>query len=205
MTRQATYLMAFTSGALLHPASLTLAQHYAELGDWNAVKAGVLADNLLQVRTESAARRMFREVASRLRELTPAEFDLLLEGSRPEQQHVLWLAVCKRYRFIHDFAVQVVREKFLRLDLALTLDDYDVFFSDKAEWHPEVAGVAESTRRKQRQVVFAMLREAGLLSEEGRILHAILTPRTVEAIAADDPAWLNIYPLFPAEIQEWLP
>jgi hypothetical protein len=201
----ATYLMAFTSGALLHHASVTLAQHYAELADWDAVKARVLADNLLQVRTESAGRRMFREVASRLRELTRAELDLLLEGSRPDQQHVLWLAVCKRYRFIHDFAVDVVRAKFLRLDLALTLDDYDVFFSDKAEWHPEVAGVAESTRKKQRQVVFAMLREAGLLSDEGHILHAMPAARTVDAIVADDPVWRNIYPLFPAEIQEWLP
>ena len=50
-----------------------------------------------------------------------------------------------------------------------------------------------------------MLREAALLSDEGQILHAILTPRTVAAIAADDPLHLNIYPLFPAEIQEWLP
>ncbi|MGC9523722.1 MAG: BrxA family protein, partial [Anaerolineae bacterium] len=125
-------------------------------------------------------------------------------GTRHEQNHMLWLAVCKRYRFIHDFAVEVVREKFLRLDLELSYHDYDVFFNDKAEWHPEVEGVADSTRKKQRQVVFRMLREADLLSEDGQILPAILTPREIEIVAADDPKHMAIFPVSPIEIQEFL-
>ena len=49
----------------------------------------------------------------------------------------------------------------------LTYEDYDRFFYDKAEWHPEVGRVAPSTREKQRQIVFKAMREAGLLSVEG--------------------------------------
>lgn len=40
------------------------------------------------------------------------------------------------------------------------------FFYDKAEWDPEVERIAESTRDKQRQVVFKILREAELLTSD---------------------------------------
>jgi len=197
--------MSFTSGTLLHTESLTIAERYADLDDWDIVRSQVVADNLIRMRTANATKRISREVVSRLRLLTPAALELLLTGTRQEQLHILWLAVCKRYGFIHDFAVEVVREKFLRLDLALSYDDYDIFFQDKAEWHPEVAGVADSTRAKQRQVVFKMLREAELLTADNRIVPALLTPRTIEVVAADDPADLAIFPISPAEVQAWLP
>ena len=199
------YSMSFTAGALLFQESLTLAESYDTLGDWSAVRAAVIEDNLLRMRTVSASKRIYEEVTTRLKRLTVSEVDLLRTGTRPEQTHVLWLGICTRYRFIHDFAVEVVREKFLRLDLALSYDDYDVFFSDKAEWHPEVEGVAQSTRVKQRQVVFKMLREAELLTADNQIVPAMLTSLEIEVIAGDDPAHLAIFPVSPMELQEWLP
>jgi hypothetical protein len=203
MTEQR-YLMAFTAGGLLYRASLTVARRFEAARDWEAVRAEVLDGNLLRMRTANAARRIYREVASRLQALTPAEMDLLLAGSRQEQQHVLWLATCKRYRFIHDFAVEVIREKFLRLDFQLSYDDYDVFFNNKAEWHPELENLAASTRKKLREVVFKMMREADLLTKDDQILPAMLTPRTVEVTASDSPAHLAIFPVSAAEIQAWL-
>ena len=123
------YNMSFTAGGLLYHESLTVAALYDSLGAWDAVHARVIQDNLLKMRTHSAAQRIYREVASRLKNLTESQKALLLTGSHQEQGHMLWLAVCKRYRFIHDFATDVVREKFLRLDLALSYDDYDTFFN----------------------------------------------------------------------------
>lgn len=197
------YSLSFTTGALLRRESLTVLALYGECVDWDTVREQIIAGNLLQMRTLNASKRVFREVASRLKKLTPAQQNLLLPGSRPEQNHLLWLAICKRYRFIYDFAVEVIREKYLRLDLSLTYDEYDVYFYNKAEWHPEVEGVAESTREKQRQVIFKMMREAELLSQEDQILPALLTLRTIEVIADDSPAHLSIFPIAPAEIQEW--
>lgn len=199
------YSMSFTAGALLQRASLTVVRLKEEVGDWDSVRERVREGNLLRMRTESASRRIYKEVTSRLKRLTEAQQALLLTGTRVEQKHVLWLAICKRYRFIYDFAVEVVREKFIRFDLTLTYDDFDIFFNNKAEWRPEVESVAESTRKKLRQVVFKMMREADLLTDDDQILPAMLTPRTVEVIAADSPAHLAIFPVSPAEIQEWLP
>jgi hypothetical protein len=196
--------MSFTAGALLHQESLTVAKLFEELGDWEAVRERVMDDNLLRMRTPSASKRIFWEVAGRLKRLTPAELALLRTGTRQEQGHLLWLAICKRYRFVYDFAVQVVREKFIRLDFNLSYDAYDVFFNNKAEWHPEVEAVAESTRKKQRQVVFKMMREANLLTQDNQILPAMPTPREIEVIAADSPSYLLAFPISPTEVQEWL-
>ena len=199
------YSMSFTAGALLHQESLTVADLFEELGDWGRVRERVRDDNLLRMRTPSASKRIFKEVAGRLRQLTPAQLALLRTGTRQEQNHLLWLAICKRYRFIYDFAVEVVREKFLRLDFDLSYDAYDVFFNNKAEWHPEVEGVAESTRKKLRQVLFKMMREANLLTQDSQIVPAMPTPREIEVIVADSPSYLLAFPISPAEVQEWLP
>lgn len=198
------YLMSFGAGALLYRESLVVAELYRELADWDAVRSRVIAENRLQLRTNSAAKRVYREVSARLQTLTPGQMAILQDGSRTEQGYVLWLAICKRYRFIHDFAVEVVRERILRLNFELSYEDFDVFYSAQAEWRPEVASVEPSTRSKLRQVLFRMMREAEILSRQDRILPAILSPRLAAAIREDTPALLAIYPLSEAERKGWL-
>jgi hypothetical protein len=197
------YSMSFTSGALLHRESIVIAELRAELGDWDAVRNKVIAENLLRMRTMNASKRICREVTSRLKQLTANQIEMLQIGSRQEQGYLLWLAICKRYRFIYDFAVEVVREHYLRLNLDLTYADYDAFFRARAEWHPEVEHVAAGTRNKQRQIVFLMLREADLLTRDQRIIPALLTPRLVDAIRADDPTHFATFPVSEIDIQRW--
>lgn len=194
------YIMTYATGGLLHRQSLIIVEQYARLGSWDAVKDVVIRDNLLQIRTLSAARRIYQEASLRLMELTTEEMDLLLSSSRQEQNYLLWLAVCKRYRFVREFASEVLREKYLRYDYDLTYDDFDIFFNNKAEWHPEVEAVADSTREKQRQYLFKMMREADLLSQDDRIIPALLTPRLVEVISQDSPTLFTIFPISEADI-----
>jgi hypothetical protein len=197
------YSMSFTSGALLSHESITVAKIFSELADWGAVRDRVVAGNRLQMRTRNASQRICREVTSRLKQLTTPELEIVLDGSQQEQSQVLWLAVCKRYRFIYDFAVETMREKFLHLDLHLTYEDYTVFFNGRAEWHTEVARVTSATRDKQRQIVFKMMREAGLLSGDQRILPALLSARLVDAIRGDDPAHFAVFPVTELDVMQW--
>ena len=90
--------------------------------------------------------------------------------------------------------MDVLHGKYNRDDLALTHIDYDIFYNAKAEWHPEVDNVAPSTRVKGRSVIFKMMREAGLLTDDRQIIPAILSPRLAQAIGDDAPALLAIYP-----------
>lgn len=197
------YSMSFTTGTLLHRESEVMTRLYCELGDWDAVREIVIAENRLQMRTLNASKRIFQEISSRLKWLTAPQLQLLLDGSYQEQNYLLWLAVCQRYRFIYDFAVEVIREKFLRLDFDLSYNDYDIFFNNKAEWHPEVERVADSTRKKQRQFIFKMLREAELLTADNRLLPVLLSPRLIRVIQEDDPAHFAIFPTRDAAIKTW--
>lgn len=187
------YSMSFTTASLLSHESILVAELFADVGDWDEVRRRVLADNRLQMRTTNAAKRIFSEVVSRLRQLTPEQMAYMLTAERREQNYLLWLAYCKRYRFVYDFAVEVVQEKFRRLDLSLTYEEYDIFFNNKAEWHPEVARIAETTRKKQRQFLFKSMREAELLSDAGQIMPVFLSPHLIRLIAGDDPAHLAIF------------
>ena len=66
------------------------------------------------------------------------------------------------------------------MDLNLSTFDYDAFFNRKADWHEELDQLTDSTRDKLKQVLFRMLREAELVSDEGAILPAILSQRLVD-------------------------
>lgn len=198
------YSMSFTTGALLYRESLVIAELYAHLADWQAVRDLVLADNLLQMRTNNASIRVCREVISRLKLLTPAELDLLIAGLPDDQRYLLWLALCKRYRFIYDFAVEVIYEKFLRLDLQFDPIEYDRFFDRKAEWHPEVENVAPKTRKTQRQMLLQAMREAGVMDADLRIVPALLSPALAAAVAADNPQHFALFPVSQRDVQQWM-
>ncbi|MCA9933328.1 MAG: DUF1819 family protein [Anaerolineales bacterium] len=195
--------MSFTTGPLLHYESMIIAALFAEMQNWDAVRNIVIAENRLQMRTLNSSKRIYSEIVSRLKSLTAIQLERLQDIPPAEQAYLLWLAVCKRYRFIYDFSVEVLHEKFLRLDLALTYDDYDIFFNRKAEWHPEVERVAPATRRKQRQFVFRMLREAGVLTAVNTLTPIILSPQLANAIAQDDPAHFAIFPVSDLDISQW--
>lgn len=192
--KTSTYNMSFTVGALLQQPSVLFAELYSTLGDWQAVRAKVLEGNLLQARTQNTAHRICREVIARLKPLSADQLAILVGGSAKDQAHVLWAAICKRHRFIHDFAVEVIHEKFLTLDPNLVYADYDIFFNHKAEWHEELVNIQPSTRAKLRQIVFRMLREAELLSRRNRILPVLLSPAVEKSVMDDPTLSLSIFP-----------
>ena len=128
---------------------------------------------------------------------------LLLDGTRYEQNQILWLAVCKQYPFVHDFAVEVVREKYLHLDFSLSYLDFDAFYNAKAEWNETLEKITDSTRKKLRQVLFRMLTEAELLSQAGLIQPALFSSQLGDAIMADDPAYFANFPISDVDIRKF--
>lgn len=176
------YSMSFTTGGLFHQESVALATLFLEKGDWEAVRDQVLSENSIQARTLNTLKRVCREILSRLKTLDSRELELLVHTHPQEQGYLLWMAVCRRYRFIAEFAREVLRERFLSLKTDLHREDFDAFFNEKAEWHSEVESVRPATRNKLRQMLFKMMREADLLADDHTIRAAILTPRLLETI-----------------------
>ncbi|MGE5659565.1 MAG: DUF1819 family protein [Actinomycetota bacterium] len=196
--------MSFTTGALFHQESVKLANLFLEFQDWNLVLSMVLSKNLLQFRTVNTSKRVCREVGSRLRTLSTAQLDLLVQGSLQDQGYLLWLAVCRRYKFIADFAVEIVREKYSSLQFVLNYDDFDFFFNKKSEWHEELDQIKPATRTKTRQILFKMLREADLLTSNNIINAALLSPQLLNTISQENRQDILVFPVFESDLKEWV-
>lgn len=189
------YILSFTSASLSMPESVKIAEVYLQLGDWDMVKEVVKSENLIQARTASSIQRVYQELAPRLEGLTLEQIELLVEGTTQEQRQLLWYAICKRYAYIREFAIEVIYEKFLTLDYQLTEFDYDAFFNRKADWHEELDRLTDSTRKKIKTVIFRMLREAEIINKEDMILPALLSRRLVETLIERDPIDIQIFPV----------
>jgi len=198
------YSMSFTTGGLFYNESLLIVDEYFATTDWELTRKSVFEKNSIQARTESSIKRRVREICSRLELLSEQQLVLIKNGSRQEQQYLLWVAVCKCYPFIRDFMIEIVREKYLRMDLHLQRQDYDFFFEEKAEWHEELERLRDSTRAKLRQVLFKTMREAEIISREDMIIPGLLTEQLTKVLAADNPSWLAMLPVSDMDINSWL-
>ena len=188
------YALSFTSGALLSREAVIAAPLYLRERDWARVRELIRENNLLQSRTISSGFRLAREVAQRLAVLTDNELELLIEATATERGHLMWVAACRRYKLIGDFAEEVVRERFILLTPTLSYDDFDSFVRGKALWHSELAELKDSTMQKIRSTMFRMLNEAGLLSERGDILQAVPSERVIDALAMSRPSDVRFLP-----------
>lgn len=196
------YKISFTSGGLFNRDAIKVADLYLLMKDWDLVKKEVTEKNLLKARTQSSLVRTTRELLQRLQSLTEKQLQILVEGSRKEQNQILWLAVCKQYVFVREFAVEVMREKYLRLDWEISQAEFDTFFYNKAEWQAELAKTKETTRKKLRQVLFRMMTEAEIISSANLILPAMLSPQVAWAISEDDAAYFSVFPISEADVRK---
>jgi hypothetical protein len=107
---------------------------------------------------------------------------------------LLWLAACRAYRFIGEFAIEVLNERFLSFRTSLSYDDFDIFLAGKEEWSPKLAALSGSTKAKLRAVLFRLMREAEILSADDQILGAMLSPRLLSRINQGNSNELRFFP-----------
>lgn len=199
--RSSTYRISFTTGGLFYREAVKAAGLYQDLQDWALVKEKILSTNLLQSRTQSSLKRVTNELVLRLQGLTDQQLTIVVNGSRQEQNQILWLAVCKQYPFVREFAGEVVREKYLHLDFNLSYLDFDAFYNAKAEWNESLEQIKTTTRKKLRQVLFLMLTEAELISPANFIQPVIFSTQVGNAISQDDPAFFSVFPVSDLDIK----
>ena len=195
------YSMSFTAGSIFFQESVKFAELYLEFGDWDETKNYIIHQNILQARTLNTSKRICTEIISRLKTMNKQELEFLLDSSSQDQAYLLWLAICRRYQFIGDFAIEVLRERFISLKTDLNYIDFDSFFNQKSEWHVELENIKPSTRYKLRQVLFKILREADLLTEKNLINVATLSPNLIEIICRNDKQEILYFPLFESNLQ----
>lgn len=194
------YNLSFTAGGLLYSESVRLAEEYGRTRDWKTVAENALKHRMLQSRTTSTEKNKIREICSRLRLLTDAQLRILCRGGRADQLYVLWLAVCKRHQFLHDFGEKILRTKFLEMDYSLLPADIERYMEIATVWQEELEEITDSTREKIRTVTQRMLREADFVTPENILQPALLSRELIAAIREDSADHLLIYPAAPADL-----
>jgi hypothetical protein len=192
------YVMSFSVGGLWVNESLVVAELHVEGEPWEQTMLRALEQGAGSLPKVASNRRALREISNRLAQLTPEERRFMLrDADRTDQLALLWLAICRTYRFIGEFAVEVIRERYLSYKLELPLETFDIHLDAKAEWDEALAGLSSSTRKKLRQILFRIMREAEILSGDGRIQTAILSPRLKVLVKDNNSKELAYFPGIP--------
>jgi hypothetical protein len=198
------YGFGFTAASLRPELLHIIAERFLQTGSWEKTKESVLAANLLQCRTATSAERMERELRPRLQTLSHHQLEMLVQSGADTRISLAWLAAVKHSSFLFDFAADALRSKVERHDYVLRESDYRRFVEEKTPSHPELVKLSESTSGKVRRVLFAMLREAGILAkgeEIGSLQRPVISHEVELSIRKENPAWLAAYLVPDREIQ----
>mgnify|MGYP001769664202 CR=1 FL=1 len=199
--KNGTYRMSFSTGGLFLRESERAAALYRDFGDWTTVRDKILAENLLRARTLSTLKRLCRELVSRLKTLSDRELGFLIECSRRERGYLLWIAACRQYAFVADFALEILRERYITLKIDISNEEFDSFFIRKSEWRPELDEITPATRIRLRQNLFQMLREADLLTADNMIISAMPSPGLLDAMSPGDIRDVFYLPVFESDLK----
>ena len=186
--------MSFVTGGIYLNETLAVAAQHEPAALWEKPLRGRLESGAFPVRKESSAKRTIREITHRLRCLDSEELEMLANADRDEQIALLWLGICRAYRFIREFTAEVSGGPFRRYRTDVSYEDFDAFFARKAEWSPQLGKISESTRAKLRAVMFRFLREAGIVTDEWQIRPSLLSPRIRTHIQNNNSSELRYFP-----------
>lgn len=186
--------MSFSTGGLFLNESFEVVRLHQPGEGWDDTIVRAMTDGATSLPKAASNRRTLREIVNRVSCLTDDERAYLLEADRSEQQALLWLAACRAYRFMREFAVEVLQERLASYRPNLSLDAFDHFFDGKAEWDSGLARISQSTRKKLRQIMFRIMREAGVIDARDTIRPAYLSAQLYGLVANHDEADLLVFP-----------
>jgi hypothetical protein len=196
------YKMSFSTGGLFLNESVELARLHLPGEPWVETQARALGEGTTHLPKDASNSRTIREIKNRIETFSEDELAYFAEiADRSDQQALLWIACCRAYRFVREFAVEVIQDRFLSYQLDLPLESFDVFFDAKAEWNDDLADLSMSTRLKLRQILFRMMREADILTADNQIQTALLSTKLMTIVEATKRAELAYFPgLLPEEV-----
>ena len=194
-SRQQKYKMSFSTGGLLANESIEVAKLHEPGENWTETLERALSDRTMSLPKHVSNRRSLREITNRLRMLSGDDLDFLIYSDRQDQVAILWVAVCRAYRFIREFQSEVIRERFLSGKADLPLETFDRFFEEMAEWHEEISKISETTRLKLRQILFRMLREADIITGAYEIQPPLLSIKFTDYLASHNEEEVGFFPV----------
>ncbi|MDM1041933.1 MULTISPECIES: BrxA family protein [Empedobacter] len=180
------YNLAFTAGALLYNESLHFIQAIDHKEDYLKNDFSVQSD-VLVTNAESSRKRIKSELDKRLKNLDVDylnKFSLFMEQ---DQKVILFLAICKTYSIITEFALEVVFNKWKNFDNELSTYDFKYYLSSKLS-EEQLNSISEHSLYKLSQVAVKMFKDVGVFKED-KLSTVHISDELVELLKTKGDAW----------------
>ena len=196
------YARGFSAGALMLVQSVEAALLKEEGASWDDVISRALTLDLFQTRSAATNRRYCFEVVNRLAGLSEEELELLRSGAPSDQKNILWLALCRRYRFIADFGADVLFRRYNDMKPDLQPEHYESYFEEQSLVHPELKKLSPASREKLRANLFKIMREAGYLDADNQLSGASVDERFAGTLESGRRIGLRSLPIRESQLKE---
>lgn len=159
------YSLAFTTGALLYSETM---EYVAHIEDYHEFLNEKIAPDYMVISTnsESSKKKFKSEIDKRLRNLNEGYLGMLKTGEEIDRKIVLFLAICKTYKIITEFCLEVIYKKWKKFDKELTTYDFHYFLSTKLS-DEQYNATSENTRNKLSQIAIKIIKDVGILAKDG--------------------------------------
>ena len=136
----------------------------------------VFQENLFQYPTEREIKSKCRACLKRLDSMAdiPFAIEALANSAIGEAKQAALVALMCQSLLMQDFMINVIGEKYRRLDMTLTRRDMNLFFDRLAEQDDNVASWSDQTIEKLKAVIRACLRETEYIQGTNETLHPVL-------------------------------
>lgn len=151
-----------------------------------------LTPSVLKKQRNTTSKREFSELVMRFKTLSSREIEALTTMSIENQRLMCFISCVRSYNFIRDFMEEVVIENVRLLKTTIDDLDYTVFFNRKALEHSDVEKLADTTKKKVKQVVFKMLEQAGLIDNiNSRVITIpFITPQLENIVSPEERKYI---------------
>jgi hypothetical protein len=169
LSKKTKYRLSFGTGnAYINESNLIL-KKYLENKDWKETEKYSIENNILNTNNLGSAKRIFREISLRLKSLSNEEQEFFIRSNYVDQSILIWISICRTYRFIGDFSSMIILEKFNSYQLELDYNDFNYFYEKQKVFHEELNLLKDSTRKKLRQVIFRIMKDLNMISKAKEI------------------------------------
>lgn len=128
--------------------------------DW---RRALVEDNLLQKKSPATALRQAKLIRKRLETLDAIAWDMIAHREQEVSIQLLLVAALKHSQLLADFIAHVYIDHQRRLDLAISLGDWDGFLAECCHRDSSLNQWSASTQVKLLQVILRILAEAKYL------------------------------------------
>jgi hypothetical protein len=144
--------------------------------DESAWRRALIKDNLLQKKTPATALRQAQLIRKRLNTLDVVAWDMITHREQEVVIQLLFVAAVRHSQLLADFISDVYIDHQRRLNLAISANDWEGFFTECSHRDSSINQWSASTQAKLFQVILRILTEAKYL-ESTRSMK--LTPQSL--------------------------